>query len=59
MRTFLDHKVKFTINTDGPYLLDTDMKTEVQLLLQHEILSEQEVDQCLHWARESTFIEAH
>lgn len=59
VRTFLDRKVKFTINTDGPYLLDTDMKTEIKLLLEHEILSEHEVDQCLQWARESTFIDAH
>ena len=57
LRTFLDRKVRFTINTDGPYLLDTDMKTEIQLLLAAGILSEDEVDQCLAWARESTFID--
>lgn len=57
VRTFLDRKVRFTINTDGPYLLDTDMKTEVQLLLSNGILSETEVDQCMAWARETSFIE--
>ena len=49
--------MRFTINTDGPYLLDTDMKTEIQLLLAAGILSEDEVDQCLLWARESTFVD--
>ena len=57
VRTFLDRKVKFTINTDGPYLLDTDMKSEVQLLLSNGILSEGEVDQCMATARETTFID--
>ena len=30
--TFWDRGVKFTINTDGPYLLDTDMRREIDLL---------------------------
>ena len=57
VRTFLDRKVKITINTDGPYLLDTDMKREIELLLQHGILDDAEVDQCLSWAREASFLE--
>jgi adenosine deaminase len=57
VRTFLDRGVKLTINTDGPYLLDTDMKSEVDLLLENRILTEDEVDRCLAWARESTFID--
>jgi adenosine deaminase len=57
VRTFLDRGVKLTINTDGPYLLDTDMKREIELCLQHGVLAEAEVDQCLAWAREASFLE--
>lgn len=57
LRTFLDRGVRFTLNTDGPYLLDTDMKTEIQLLLSNGVLSEQEVDQCMAWAKESSFVD--
>ena len=59
VRTFLDRKVKLTINTDGPYLLDTDMKREIELLLEHKILDDAEVDQCLRWAREASFLEGN
>ena len=56
VRTFLDRGVRITINTDGPYLLDTDMKREIELCLAHEVLSEPEIDQCLAWAREASFL---
>lgn len=58
LRTFLDRGVKFTINTDGPYLLDTDMKSEIDLLRRNEVLTDEQLEQCLRWAEESTFIEA-
>ena len=48
--------VRFTINTDGPYLLDTSMRGEVKLLRDAGILSEEQLDQALRWAREATFI---
>lgn len=57
IRTFLDRKVKITINTDGPYLLDTDMRRECLLLQEHGILDEGEIDQCLAWAREASFLQ--
>jgi len=56
VRTFWDRKVKVTINTDGPYLLDTDMKTEVELVEKHGILTPDQVDQTLAWARQYSFI---
>ena len=56
LRTFWDHGVRFTINTDGPYLLDTSMRGEVKLLRDAGILSEEQLDQALRWAREATFI---
>jgi adenosine deaminase len=56
IRTFLDRKVKITINTDGPYLLDTDMKREIELLQHHGILDDAEIDQCLVNAAEASFL---
>lgn len=51
------HQVRFTINTDGPYLLDTSMRGEVRLLREAGILSEEQLEQALRWAREATFVE--
>jgi adenosine deaminase len=54
---FWEAGVRFTINTDGPYLLDTSMRGEVKLLREAGLLSEEQLDQALRWAREATFIE--
>ena len=32
VRTFWDRGVKITFNTDGPYLLETDMRKEIELV---------------------------
>jgi adenosine deaminase len=58
VQTLWDRKVKFTINTDGPYLLETDMRTEIELVEKHGILTPEQVDQTLAWAREYSFIPA-
>lgn len=55
---FVDRKVPITINTDGPYLLDTDMKTELELLLEHKVMDEAQIDACLATARAASFIPA-
>jgi adenosine deaminase len=55
-RTFWDRGVKFTLNTDGPYLLGTDMRREIELVEQNQILTPEQVDQTLRWARESSFL---
>ena len=49
--------VRFTINTDGPYLLDTDMRREVEMLRTNGVLADEQIDQALRWAREATFVE--
>ncbi len=54
---FWERGVKFTINTDGPYLLDTNMRSEVRILLEAGILSEEQLDETLRWARQATFVE--
>lgn len=56
VRTFWDRGVKFTINTDGPYLLNTDMRREIELIERNGILTPEQVDQTLAWAREYSFI---
>jgi adenosine deaminase len=56
VQTFLDRGVKFTLNTDGPYLLDTDMEHEVALVEQHAIMTPAQVERSLAWAREYSFI---
>lgn len=56
VRTFWDRGVKVTINTDGPYLLSTDMRQEIDLIEKNRILTAEQVDQTLHWAREYSFM---
>ncbi len=56
VRTFWDRGVKITFNTDGPYLLNTDMRQEIELVENNRILTPEQVDQTLHWAREYSFI---
>jgi adenosine deaminase len=58
LRTFWDRKVKFTINTDGPYLLETDMRREIELVEKNGLLTTEQVDQTLAWARQASFIPA-
>ncbi len=57
LRRFWDHGVKFTINTDGPYLLDTNMRSEVRMLRDAGVLSDEQIEQTIRWAREATFVE--
>ncbi|WP_224245265.1 amidohydrolase family protein [Hyalangium gracile] len=56
IKTFWDRRVKFTINTDGPYLLETDMRREIDLVEKNSILTPEQVDQTLAWARQYSFI---
>ncbi len=57
VRTLLDRRVKVTLNTDGPYLLDTDMAREVQLSVKHGLMNDREVDEALVIAREASFLD--
>jgi len=56
VQTFLDRGVKVTLNTDGPYLLETDMQSEVALVERHGIMTPHQVDRALATAREYSFI---
>ena len=59
VRTFWDRGVKITFNTDGPYLLNTDMSREIALVEDNKILTAHQVDQTLAWARDYSFIMKH
>ena len=48
--------MKHTINTDGTYLLGTDLRREVELLYRNGILEEQHVVECFEHAREASFL---
>lgn len=56
LRTLLEHGVKFCINTDNPSMLRTTMRKELDLMRTHEVLSEDEIDRTMQWAREASFI---
>ncbi len=56
IRTLYDNEVKFCINTDNPSMLRTNLSKEIDLLREHEILSENEIEQTVTWAFDATFI---
>ena len=55
-RTLLKHKVKFTINTDGPEMYRTNIYEEQELLRKMGILSRAEISRATEWAFEASFI---
>jgi adenosine deaminase len=56
LRAFGAAGVRFTINTDGPYLLNTHLRQEIELLLGARILTEAQVEQCIANAHSATFL---
>ena len=58
LQAFWQHGVRFTINTDGPYLLDTSLRREVDLLRDNQVLAAEQIEQAFRWAREAAFVEA-
>mgnify|MGYP001595893626 CR=1 FL=1 len=57
VNTFKKNKILFTINTDGPQLLSTNLKTEFEIMIDYDILSLADVITCTRVARSSSFIE--
>jgi adenosine deaminase len=56
IRTFLKHGVQFTINTDGPELLQTAIKDEIAILLDNEIVTTREMEQIISNSFKYSFI---
>jgi adenosine deaminase len=53
---FLARGVAFTINTDGPYLLNTHLRQEFDLLLREGVLTDAQALRCVETALSATFI---
>lgn len=56
IRTFLERGVRITINTDATYMLGTDLRREVELLVKANILSADEVKACFQNAESASFL---
>jgi adenosine deaminase len=56
LERFRDAGVRYTINTDGPYLLGTTLREEFDLLLRHGVVSAAELRSSLETARAASFI---
>lgn len=56
--TLKQYGVLFTINSDGPQLLQTNVKKELQLLYEKKILTKKEIKKAIAVARNSTFIKS-
>ena len=50
------HGVAFTINTDGPQMLNTNVVKEFRLLIEHGIFTDADVRQAIETARSATFL---
>jgi adenosine deaminase len=55
--TFRKNGVRYTINTDGPEMLKTYMRDELATLGRLDILSVEEQQQVVDWAREASFVQ--
>lgn len=55
-RTLLRNGIKLTINTDGPEMYKTHILKEQEFLVKNGVLSQKEINQCVKWAFEASFI---
>ncbi|MBD3300330.1 MAG: adenosine deaminase [Candidatus Moranbacteria bacterium] len=56
LASFMKNAIKFTINTDAPYILKTGLAKEYNLLLEKEILTKEELKRCLNNSIQASFI---
>jgi adenosine deaminase len=56
LRAFERAGVRYTINTDGPYLLNTHLRREFQMLIESNILTDAQAERSVAVARAATFI---
>ncbi|MGZ8476196.1 MAG: hypothetical protein ACXWWQ_08285, partial [Candidatus Limnocylindria bacterium] len=57
VRALIDHRVRFTISTDGPEMLRTYLRDELALLLRHEILSLDEAHEAIAVGAVASFLD--
>lgn len=58
LRRLREHGAKFTINTDGPEMLLTNLVKEYQFALSAGLLSDEEARECMATARHASFLNA-
>ena len=56
LRAFETAGVRYTINTDGPYLLNTHLRREYQLLIGSDILTDAEAERSVAVSHAASFI---
>ncbi|MBI4816259.1 MAG: adenosine deaminase [Deltaproteobacteria bacterium] len=57
IQRFTTEGVRFTINTDATYMLATDLRREVELLVRNGILAGDDVARCFDTAFEASFLD--
>src|SRR5436305_1484848 len=55
-RTFVEHGVRFTIATDGPEMMHTHLRDELDLLLRSGALTQQELDEANARGHDASFV---
>ena len=55
-RTFVDHGVRFTIATDGPEMMHTHLRDELDLLLRIGALTQEELDEANARGHDASFV---
>ncbi len=55
-KSLKEHKVRFTINTDGPEMLMTNLRAEIDFLIREEILDVDTVLKANRWAFAASFM---
>jgi len=56
IRTFRKHKVRFSLNTDGPEMLRTTLREELRSAVRNSFVTKDELKQCGKWALEASFV---
>ncbi|MBI5229550.1 amidohydrolase family protein [Candidatus Micrarchaeota archaeon] len=56
LKKLLEEDIKFTINTDGPEMLNTSLKKERAFLLREGLLNEEQLRECEENARKASFL---
>jgi adenosine deaminase len=55
-RKLKEHQVRFTINTDGPEMIRTNLSNEYNMLLENGILEKEDLIASCRYAKEASFI---
>lgn len=51
--------VRFSFNTDGPEMLQTTLRDELQMMVGAGVVTKAELSRCGDWAREASFVARH